>query len=92
MEKALNLAHINFEREIKFGRFHADFLLEKYKTIIECDGEYWHLLPKMQKRDRRKDNLLHNLGYKVLRFSGTQINKYSEKVLARQLNSEIFSH
>ncbi len=85
MEKALNLAHIKYEREVKFKRFHADFLLREIKTVIECDGEYWHLMPKIQERDERKNMLLKKLGYRVYRFSGATINKCTEKELSRKI-------
>lgn len=90
MEKALNLANLKFEREAKFKRFHVDFLIEKYKTIIECDGEYWHLIPITKDRDRRKDILLRELGYKVLRFTGNELDKFTEcslsEILKQQFN------
>ena len=85
MEKALNIAEIIFEREVKFKRFHVDFLLEKYKTVIECDGEYWHLIPKNIERDKRKDILLQSLGYKVLRFTGNELDKLNEVKLSEIL-------
>jgi very-short-patch-repair endonuclease len=85
MERVLNLVGIKFEREIKFKRFHVDFLIRNLKTVIECDGEYWHLMPKIQDRDRRKDELLKSLGYKVLRFSGETIDKLSELQLANRI-------
>jgi len=91
MEKALMLVKIKFEREVKFRRFHVDFLLEKYKTVIECDGEYWHLIPKNAERDQKKDILLQSLGYKVLRFTGNDLSKLNEdrlsKVLLKKFNS-----
>ena len=89
MERALNVAGIKFEREIKFKRFHVDFLLMDSKTVIECDGEYWHLNPKIQERDKRKEELLKSFGYKVFRFSGTTINKYSDKELAEVVRKNI---
>lgn len=91
MEKALILSKIKFEREVKFKRFHADFLLEEYKTVIECDGEYWHLRPKTIDRDKRKDILLKSLGYKVLRFTGNKLDKLNvnklSKILTRSFKS-----
>jgi len=81
MGRALNLAGIKFEREVKFNRFHVDFLIKDFKTVIECDGEYWHLNPKIQERDKRKDELLTGLGYKVLRFSGHKMDMLSGKRL-----------
>ena len=85
MERVLKLANIKFEREIKFKRFHVDFLIRDLKTVIECDGEHWHQKPVNQERDKRKEELLMGLGYKVLRFSGTIINKLSDKKLANKV-------
>lgn len=81
MRKLLTKAKIDFQQEHKFGRFHADFLIEKLKLVIECDGEYWHMPSKNQIRDKRKDKYLKNLGYKVLRFSGQQIQHLNSKQL-----------
>lgn len=89
MERALKMAGIKFEREIKFKRFHVDFLLRDLKTVIECDGEHWHLNPKNQERDKRKDKLLESLGYKVIRFSGQNMDKLSEKQLAKQISTTL---
>lgn len=90
MEKALILSKLNFEREVKFKRFHVDFLLEAYKTAIECDGEYWHLIPKNRERDKRKNILLKSLGYEVLRFTGNELDKLNEEKLSKILLQKIF--
>lgn len=92
MEKALKLSSIKYEREVKFRRFHVDFLLEKYKSVIECDGEYWHLLPKAIDRDKRKDILLKSLGYKVLRFTGNELDKLDEAKLSKILRQKFSSN
>lgn len=72
---------IPFKQEVKFKRFHVDFLLQEKKLAIECDGEFWHMQDKIRKRDTRKDKMLKDLGYKVLRLSGQLIKKSSEKKL-----------
>jgi len=90
MERTLDLAGIKFEREIKFKRFHVDFLLRDIKTVIECDGEYWHLNPKIQNRDKRKDKLLKSLGYKVFRFSGKVMDKFTDRELAHIIKEKVF--
>lgn len=89
MEKALRLAKIKFEREVKFKRFHADFLLDGLKTVIECDGEHWHLNPKNIDRDNRKDELLKSLGYKVLRFSGRMMGNFTYKELGSVIKENV---
>lgn len=85
MEKALESTGIKYEREVKFKRFHVDFLIREAKLAIECDGEYWHMLPKIQERDKRKEEFLQSLGYKVMRFSGKTMDKFSEKQLANKI-------
>lgn len=92
MERVLNLADVKFEREIKFKRFHVDFLLRDLKTVIEVDGEHWHQKPMNKERDKRKEELLKSLGYKVLRFSGTIINKYSEEELIETIKKKVISY
>src|SRR3990167_1003361 len=90
MERALKLAGIKYRREVKFNRFHADFLIEDKKSVIECDGEYWHLPTRIQERDKRKEKLLSSMGYKVLRFSGKTINKFSDEALAAIVGKSVF--
>lgn len=80
MRKALEERKINFQQEVKFGRYHADFLLPESKIIIECDS-YWHESEYARKRDVRKDNFLQKLGYRIFRFSDTQIKKSINKCL-----------
>lgn len=76
VRKYLESKHVQFQQEVKFGRYRADFLLTGTKTIIECDGEFWHLRPQTKIRDKRKDEYLHNLGYQVFRLTGRQINEH----------------
>lgn len=62
-----------FQQEMRIGKFRADFYLPKRNLIIECDGEYWHMDQKARLRDQRKDKLLEELGYNILRLSGQDI-------------------
>jgi very-short-patch-repair endonuclease len=42
--------------------------------VIECDGNDFHEKTKEQvKKDKQRDRELTNLGYKILRFSGSEI-------------------
>lgn len=83
VRKYLESKHVQFQQEVKFGRYRADFLLAGTKTIIECDGEFWHLRPQSKIRDKRKDKYLHELGYQVFRLTGRQINEH----FAESMNS-----
>lgn len=80
MRKALEEQKINFQQEVKFGKYHADFFLPERKIVIECDS-YWHESEFVRKRDERKDIFLKKLGYQIFRFSETQIKKSALKCL-----------
>lgn len=75
IRECLDLVHIQFQQEVKIGRYHADFLIKNTKIIIECDGVYWHSLKHSQNRDKKKDLFLKERGYRVYRFPEEEINQ-----------------
>ena len=52
--------------------FIADFYIPSKNLIIELDGEY-HDNTKQQNKDIWRTQLLHSLGYRVIRFKNKQI-------------------
>lgn len=61
------------------GNYRVDFLLGDNrvgtKIIVECDGKDFHHARREQiERDRARDRELECLGFKVMRFPGTQIH------------------
>jgi len=76
--------------------YNVDFIFPSIKTIVECDGEYWHAsdnayniiktgeLSSKQKKQVIKDQIrvkeLREKGYVVLRFGENQIKKRFEEV------------
>ena len=52
------------------------------EETIECDGNYWHNLPDNKKRDLKKEMLLKAEGYKLYRFTETEIKKDVSKCVA----------
>jgi len=59
-----------FPIRCKYG-YIADFYLPENKLIIEADGEQFHNKVK----DNKRDAVLRKQGYKILRFTGTEIRK-----------------
>ncbi|MEK6647233.1 MAG: DUF559 domain-containing protein [Candidatus Firestonebacteria bacterium] len=43
------------------------------KIAIECDNEKWHFLRKQKIKDIKRDKYLKKIGWKVLRFTGSEI-------------------
>ncbi len=59
---------IAYQREVKIGRWFADFVVGK--LVIEVDGQQ-HLKPERLAVDRQKDEYFKSLGYSVARFPWT---------------------
>jgi very-short-patch-repair endonuclease len=64
------------------SRYRVDFLISfdffgsLLEIVVECDGHEWHERTKRQAaRDKSRDRALQSLGYKVFRFTGSEINE-----------------
>ena len=72
MRVELEQRQLKVKQYEKIGSFYVDFLLPN-KIVIECDGIYWHTKPEVMERDRCKNELLKQEGYKLFRFSDREI-------------------
>lgn len=72
--------------QYKVGNYRVDFLVELWgqnnnKYVIECDGYNFHEKTKEQiKYEKQRERFLVEEGYKVLRFSGSEIYSNFEKI------------
>lgn len=57
-----------FKRQQPIDKYVADFINFETKIIIEVDGQQHYNNYKSVKHDLKRDEVLNNLGYKVLRF------------------------
>ena len=57
-----------------------DIFLEENNIGIEYDGEYWHNLPKMKKRDYLKNKICKEKGIKLIRVKEKDWKNNKEKV------------
>ena len=71
--------------QMPLGPWTADFYLPRYHVVLECDGDYWHALPDVQKRDRRKNGWLQRHGYRVVRLRERDIRTNAEQALDQAL-------
>lgn len=73
MFEALFNANISFkyQENIK-GIALVDFLINN-NLVVQCDGTYWHNLPKQIEKDKKQNNALIKAGYKLIRFSEKEI-------------------
>ena len=55
------------------------------KAIIEFDGDYWHSLPKMQLKDKERNEIYARYGYKVLMLKYADIK--DEEILINKIEN-----
>ncbi len=61
-----------FRRQHSIQNYIVDFFCPSEKLIIELDGEV-HNNPKVQEKDRIRDDFFKNLDYTVLRFENKMV-------------------
>lgn len=74
VEKLLQSLGIEFEAQKPIGWYVVDFYIPSKNLVVECDGDYWHSIPKVKVRDGQKDTYLTRRGYKMLRILGKDIH------------------
>ena len=67
------------------GKFIVDAYIPVLNLVIECDGDYWHSLERVQKRDKAKNAYLIKCGFNLLRLTETEINK-DVKIALKDIN------
>jgi very-short-patch-repair endonuclease len=75
MMEVLDAMGLKYEYQYVIENWITDFALPDKKLVIECDGDYWHSLPKAMIQDGLKFRRLRELGWKYIRFSESNIEK-----------------
>ena len=73
---------VKFKRQNSIGGYIADFYCQKYKLIVELDGEI-HNKKENQEYDAIRDKYFKELDYRVLRFQNNEVETDLEKVLEK---------
>lgn len=71
-----------FRRQVSIGAYVVDFYCPEIKLIIELDGDS-HFIDEGQEKDIRRDAFLSGNGFKILRFTNTEIYDNLEQVVER---------
>lgn len=74
-----------FVAQKKVGPWFVDFYLPRRNLVLECDGRYWHSLPRMVSRDKIRDGWMKKHGYPVARLAEGEINTDPRAAVARVL-------
>ena len=78
--KGKKLEGRKFRRQHSINNFIVDFYCASDKLIVELDGEV-HLNPLAEEKDRKRDEILEGMGFKVLRFENKMVFENLEFVL-----------
>ncbi|MED4534832.1 endonuclease domain-containing protein, partial [Metabacillus fastidiosus] len=73
--------------QVPCGKYRIDLVLPSYNLAIECDGKAYHSSTAQKAHDQRKNAYLRRSGWKVLRFTGSQINSNMAEVIKKIDNS-----
>jgi very-short-patch-repair endonuclease len=76
------------EHNVVFGYFIVDFWLPEHNLIIECNGDYWHNLPKRVKRDRQLTTWCKNRHINLIFVWEYAIKENPQKALLDALYAE----
>jgi hypothetical protein len=77
----------NVPLDIDGERLVVDFLWVKERVVVETDGRETHETPPAFQSDRRRDQFLASVGYRVLRVTWEQIQVERTAVLGRIKNA-----
>ena len=89
--KELSEREITYIEQYNLGnKFSLDFFLPEHNIVIECDGDYWHNLPEVVRRDKAKNAYIKACGLSLYRFWEHEINKDTEAcvdMVMKEINS-----
>lgn len=92
LENKLIEKNINYKSQFPLLNITVvDFYIPKYRVVIYADGEFWHKSEWAKKqgvieKDEKQNRYLIYNGYKVFRFSESEINSSSERCINQVLN------
>ena len=75
MERFLDQSKISYVYQHLIDGHCVDFFLPDFQMVVECDGDYWHSLPGREESDILRTERMKQLGYIVVRVSGSTIEK-----------------
>ena len=78
--RAASMMGYTFNRQKPLGRYIVDFYCKPLKLVIEIDGSY-HFEEEQKIKDKKREDILTEMGLNFLRFSEQQVRKDMDLVL-----------
>lgn len=88
LQDALMAAGIGFTTQKRLvGRYVVDISIHQSPVVIEADGARHHAGSKAMERDTARDSAHEAAGYRVFRFTGSQINADAVKCIQEVIDA-----
>lgn len=79
---------LNPETQFKVGNYRIDIAFPEKMLAIECDGRQYHNTPEKIAKDKERQKFLESQGWKVMRYSGSDIFKYAEMIVSEIIGKD----
>ncbi|EDN70716.1 protein containing DUF559 [Beggiatoa sp. PS] len=76
----------NMEPQKWIGRYRVDFFVSEKNLIIELDGHDYHKTKEQRTHDAERQRFLELNGYRVTRFTGTEIYQNVNKCVKETID------
>lgn len=76
----------NIEAQTWIGRYRVDFFIQNKNLVIELDGHDYHKTKDQRTHDAKRQRSLEINGYRVIRFTGTEIYKDTKRCVQDTIN------
>lgn len=73
------------EKQVRYADFVIEILDADWNHldnfVIECDGFAWHSSREQLEKDNNRNTFITKQGYKIIRYTGSQISKLNEQFI-----------
>jgi very-short-patch-repair endonuclease len=76
------LEGLKFRRQVPIGRYVVDFVCMRHRLVVEADGPFHDPVA-----DAARDAWLESQGFRVLRFSNSEIGNADHRVVRKVLTA-----
>jgi very-short-patch-repair endonuclease len=77
---------VRIHRQHPVGSYRLDFAIPSKMVCIELDGHEYHKTKRQRTHDARRDRYLQSNGWRVFRFTGTEVHKDVHKCVTEVMS------
>ena len=85
--KWLHQYGMEFIAQYDIPPYRADFAIPALKAVVECDGREFHTGDDRVAYDKKRDEYMEKLGWKIFRFTGSEIHNHPSECVKKIISS-----